>query len=223
MGGGLGLALAMVCLYLIAGAIRSRYYPEMPIDLSFPFQNGVYAVFEGGNGKASPLMNYHYTASVHKGAGANRSMKYAVDITRLGVWGNDANGILPPENEKYWIFNEVVYSPLDGEVVDTVDQWPNNTPWSGEGPYNLGNHVLIKSEDVYVLMGHLQEGSLRVSAENAVQKGQAIAKVGNSGWTTQHHLHIQSMKVSEGSFWSAEGIPILFDGKNAVKNALFFK
>jgi murein DD-endopeptidase MepM/ murein hydrolase activator NlpD len=72
-------------------------------------------------------------------------------------------------------------------------------------------------------MGYLQEGSLRVSAGNAVQKGQAIAKVGNSGWTTQPHLHIQSMKVSEGSFWSAEGIPILFDGKNAVKNALFFK
>ena len=221
--GGLGLVLAMVFLYLIAGAIRSRYYPEIPIDLSLPFQNGVYAVFEGGNGKASPLMNYHYTASIHKGAGVNRSMKYAVDITRLGIWGNDAKGILPPENEEYGIFNEVVYSPFDGEVVDTVDQWPNNTPWSGEGPYNLGNHVLIRSEDVYVLMGHLQEGSLRVRAGDKVQKGQAIAKVGNSGWTTQPHLHIQSMKVSDGSFWSTEGLPILFDGKNAVKNALFFK
>ncbi len=85
VGGGLDLALAMVFLYLIAGAIRSRYYPEMPIDLSFPFQNGVYAVFEGGNGEASSLMNCYDTASVHKGAGVNRSMKYAVDITRLGV------------------------------------------------------------------------------------------------------------------------------------------
>ena len=209
----MGLVLTVVFLYLIAGAIRSRYYPEIPIDLSLPFQNGVYAVFEGGNGKASPLINYHYTASIHKGAGVNRSMKYAVDMTRLGIWGNDARELLPQENEKYWIFNEVVYSPLDGEVVDVVDQWPNNTPWSGEGPYNLGNHVLIRSEDVYVLMGHLQEGSPRVRAGDKVQKRQAIAKVGNSGWTTQPHLHIQSMKVSDGSFGQQKDCRFFLMGK----------
>jgi len=31
------------------------------------------------------------------------------------------------------------------------------------------------------------------------------------------------MEISKDSFWTGEGIPIIFDGRNAVKNSLFFK
>ncbi len=99
----------------------------------------------GGNGRASSLMNYHYGSSVHKGASVNRSMKYAVDVTKLSIWGNDANGILPRENAKYAIFNEVLYSPCDGEIFDVVDQWDNNVPFGEKAPYNVGNHIVIKT------------------------------------------------------------------------------
>lgn len=72
-------------------------------------------------------------------------------------------------------------------------------------------------------MGHLQNGSIQVRAGEMVKQGQPIAKTGNSGWTTQPHIHIQAMKMTQGSFWFAEGLPIYFDGKNPVKNTLFFK
>ncbi len=223
MGNGAGVVISAVLLYLIAGGIQSHFYDEKPVNLAFPFKNGAYAVFEGGNGKASPLMNYHYGGATHKGAGINRSMKYAVDITKLGFWGNDAHGFLPRENEKYVIFNEVVYSPCDGEVLDVVDQWPNETPGGNTAPYNVGNRIVIQSGDFLVLMGHLQRGSIEVKAGQMVRKGQPIAKVGNSGWTLQPHIHIQAMKMAKGSIWSGEGLPIYFDGKNPVKNTLFFK
>jgi hypothetical protein len=155
VGSGAKLLASLILIYLILGAVRSRFYDETPLSLSFPFRNGVYAVFEGGNGRASSLMNYHYGASAHRGASVNRSMKYAVDVTKLSKWANDANGVLPRDNTKYAIFNEVLYSPCDGEVFDAVDKWPNEIPFGGKAPYNVGNQVVIKTGTYYVLMGHL--------------------------------------------------------------------
>ncbi len=217
-----GVVIIAVLVYLVAGAIRSHFFDETPVHLGFPFKNGTYAVFEGGNGKVSPLMNYHYGASIHKGARTNLSMRYAVDITKVTRWGNDADGFLPVKNEKYAVFNQVVYSPCDGEVSEVEDKWPNETPWSGRAPYNVGNHILITSNGFGVLMGHLQKGSMLVKPGDRVTKGQPIARAGNSGWTSQPHLHIQAMRKSTGSFWGWEGLPIFFDGKNPVKNTLFF-
>lgn len=222
-GYGAGVILTAMLIYLTVGAIRSHFYDETPINLVFPFKNGAYAVFEGGNGRASSLMNYHYGSSMHKGARTNLSMRYAVDITKLTPCGNDAKGFLPMQNDKYAVFNQVVYSPCDGEVSDVEDKWPNETPWSGKPPYNVGNHILITSNDFGVLMGHLQKGSILVKTGDRVKKGQPIAQSGNSGWTSQPHLHIQAMRVSTGSFWGWEGIPIFFNGKNPVKNSLFFE
>lgn len=219
---GIGLIGSALLAYFVVGAVRAHFYDETPVNLRFPFKNGTYAVFEGGNGKASFLMNYHYGASIHKGARTNLSMRYAVDITKVTRWGNDADGFLPMKNEMYAVFNEVVYSPCDGEVSEVEDKWPNETPWSGKAPYNVGNHILITSNDFGVLMGHLQKGSMLVRPGDRVTKGQPIAQAGNSGWTSQPHLHIQAMKKSAGSFWGWEGLPISFDGKNPVKNSLFF-
>jgi hypothetical protein len=218
-----GVVITAALLYLVVGAIRSHFYDETPVNLAFPFKNGTYAVFEGGNGRVSSLMNYHYGASIHQGARTNLSMRYAVDITKLTRWGNDADGFLPTQNDKYAVFNQVVYSPCDGEVSHVEDKWPNETPWTGSPPYNVGNHVLITSDDFGVLMGHLQKGSILVKTGDRVKKGQPVARTGNSGWTSQPHLHIQAMRKSTGLFWGWEGIPIFFDGKNPVKNSLFIE
>ncbi len=218
-----GLIISAMLVYFVVGAVRSHFYDETPVNLAFPFEHGTYAVFEGGNGRASSLMNYHHSAAIHQGARTNLSMRYAVDIAKVTSWGNDAAGFLPRQNDKYAIFNQVIYSPCDGEVSEVEDKWPNETPWSGNPPYNVGNHILITSDGFGVLMGHLQKGSMMVKAGDRVKKGQPLALVGNSGWTSQPHLHIQAMRRSIGSFWSWEGLPIRFDGKNPVKNSLFFE
>lgn len=122
----------------------------------------------------------------------------------------------------YAVFNEVLYSPCDGEVFDVVDKWLNEIPFGGKAPYNVGNQVAIETGTYYVLMGHLQKGSMTAKRGDTVKQGQPLAKAGNSGWTSQPHTHIQAMRISAGSLWASEGVPITFDLKNPVKNTLFF-
>jgi hypothetical protein len=220
---GMLLVAAIGLGVLSTNAIRARYFEQQRICLSFPFRGGVYSVFEGGNGQVSSLMNYHFGSAVHGKSGVNNSMKYAVDITRLSGWGNDANGIFPRKRERYPAFNEAVLSPCNAMVADVLDGQPNEDPWSGKGPYNLGNYVLLKKADYYVLLGHLQKGSIKVAMGSIVKVGEPIALVGNSGWTSQPHLHIQAMNIASDSFWKGEGVPVVFDGRNPFKNRLFFR
>ena len=220
---GLESALAILFLYFIAGVVGANSYETNPVQLSFPFKDGVYSPYWGGNGRASSFMNYHFFSSKHKGAKTNLSMKYAVDIEKLNKLGMSSKGLLPLELEGYEIYHQEILSPCDGNVVEVVDGLRNEMPWSGNYPYNVGNHVIIMKSDVYVLLGHMQKGSIPVKVGDSVKTGDVIGKVGSSGMADQPHVHIQAMKVTGGSIWAGEGVPIIFDGKNPVKNTLFFK
>jgi hypothetical protein len=219
----LGSILSILFIYCITGAVEANYYDTKPVEFSFPFKNGVYSPYWGGNGKASSFMNYHYLSSKHKGARTNLSMKYAVDIEKLNRLGMSSKGLLPYELESYEIYHQEILSPCDGEVVEVVDGLRNEMPWTGNYPYNVGNHVAILKGEICVILGHMQKGSIPVKKGDSVKTGDVIGKVGSSGMADQPHVHIQAMKAGEGSIWAWEGVPIIFDGKNPVKNSLFFK
>jgi hypothetical protein len=210
-------------IYLITGAIRAQYYPIKPINMAFPFKGGTYTINWGGNGGASRMMNYHYTSPMHTGADVSMSMQYAVDIVKLNRYGIISSGILPKSLEKYEIFHVEILAPVSGTVREVVDGLPNEKPFSGNYPYNVGNRVVIDNGEVNVLLGHMQDGSITVKVGDHVDVGQVIGKVGNSGWTDQPHTHIQAMTYSEKSVWFGRGIPITFDGKNPVKARLFVR
>jgi hypothetical protein len=220
---GLESALSLLFIYLITGAGGAYSYDTKPVDLSFPFRNGVFSPYWGGNGKVSSFMNYHYLSSVHQGAKTNLAMRYAVDIEKLNMLGMSSKGWLPYKLEGYEIYLQDILSPCDGKVVEVVDGLRDEMPWSGHYPYNVGNHVAIIRGDACVILGHMHKGSIPVKVGDSVKAGDLIGKVGSSGLADQPHIHIQAMKVAEGPIWSWEGVPIIFDGKNPVKNSLFFR
>ncbi len=55
---------------------------------------------------------------------------------------------------------------------------------------------------------HLQAGSIRVSVGQQVAEGEQIAGCGNSGNSTQPHVHLQTMDSLDLS--AARGLPISF-------------
>lgn len=214
-----GLVIALL-IYWIRLALRSRQFDGEPVRLAFPLAGGTYAVMEGGNGERGGIVNNHCGSSFQQGSQANISMKYAVDIIKLHDVGTAVRGILPRRLEAYAIFRETLLSPCDGKVVKVIDRWPDEIPFGGDHPYHIGNLVVIRHQDIHILMGHLQQGSILVEEGAEIHRGQPLARIGNSGWSQWPHLHIQAMKATP-DVWDGEGVPILFDGTFPVRNDLF--
>ncbi|MDX2214003.1 MAG: M23 family metallopeptidase [Oculatellaceae cyanobacterium bins.114] len=180
------------------------------VQLNFPLQQGTYYVAHGGN---SPTINYH---------NVNPTQQYALDIVKLNAVGTRANGLYPRSLTNYAIWGEPLYSPCNGTIRETTNDLPDLIPPQTDSQNPAGNHILIQCQGADVLMAHLQQGSLMVQTGETVKVGQAIAKVGNSGNTSEPHLHIHARRENiDLSLLEGEGIPITFNGRFLVRNRLF--
>ncbi len=188
-----------------------------PYELRFLFGQGRFLITDGGNSRRSRLMNYHYFSPIHKKNGTNRSMLYATDLVKLS---GSKNKFLPKQNCEYPIYEENIYSPMDGVIFKVINGIPDNIPFSGNYPYNTGNTVVIKNEDYYFLLGHLRLDSIIVQEGEKIQAGQLVAKIGNSGWTERPHLHMQLIKSASENYWHGTGVPITYMNKNLFKNRI---
>ena len=77
-------------------------------------------------------------------------------------------------------------------------------------PAIAGNHIVLADEGgrAHVAVVHLRAGSVLVSPGAAVVAGQPLAQCGNSGNSTQPHVHVQATDTAE--LTSARGLPIRF-------------
>lgn len=205
------LIVSLIVMYLNINALRASVKPKACLNLEFPFKNGKYVITDGGDGKISSLLNYHNKAQVHKKGQTNSSMRFATDIVKLNKNGFAVRNVLKNDNAQYEIFHEKVFSPCEAIVVKVVDGIENNAPFSRDYPYNVGNSVVLKKDNYYIVMGHMEKGSIVVSEGQKVNAGQLLGIIGNSGLTPKPHLHMQVSKCEEGFYWGGEGIPIFFD------------
>jgi len=158
---------------------------------------------------------------------------YAIDFVGVDERGRTAPSVSwrtllatePPE--LFFAFGRPITAPIRGRVVAVHDAEEDHearrSPLSLV-PYMLGqgarlrqglnaiagNHVLISVPDGGVVVGlmHLKAGSIRVAVGQAVEVGDHIANCGNSGNSTQPHLHLQAMDGIDAR--SARGLPMSF-------------
>jgi len=73
-----------------------------------------------------------------------------------------------------------------------------------------GNHVIlaIEGQAGYVLLAHLARGSVSVAAGARLVSGDQVGTCGNSGNSTQPHLHVQAMDSS--SLPDSRGLAVVF-------------
>ena len=211
------IALAMVFATGLPELFSSRNYEETPLNLMFPLMfplrlkgAGTYHIVHGGS---SEFMNHHFKV---------KAQKYALDITKVNQWGIRADGLLPSRFNAYEIFGEKIYSPCSGRVLAVQNRLPDNVPPQMDPKNLLGNHVILSCNDHSVLLAHLKRGRTIVKKGENVQEGQLISEVGNSGNTSEPHLHIHAVKGSHSSkkeiAGTATGVPILFDQKYLIRN-----
>lgn len=128
--------------------------------------------------------------------------------------------------KEYPAFGQPVRAMVDGIVVKTSDSLRDHRARSnwlsllymmmegavrelGGPQFIIGNHVTIRTDDgTYALVAHLRKGSVLVSTGDRVRVGQVIAACGNSGNTSEPHVHAQLM--DRPSTWTGQGIPFVF-------------
>lgn len=69
--------------------------------------------------------------------------------------------------------------------------------------------MVVRSDDgVFALVAHLQRGSVTVREGDRVRAGQRVGACGNSGNSSEPHVHAQLM--DRRSAWTGQGVPLAF-------------
>ena len=137
---------------------------------------------------------------------------YAIDFVPVDGFGRSASftvgSLLRPEPPENFVgFGRPVLSPVEGTVVASHDTELDHPSYRGLPSigYALtqrrradagwlalaGNHVMIRSDAGVVALCHLQRHSTQVRRGQHVEIGEEIGRCGNSGNSTEPHLHIQ--------------------------------
>ncbi|MDP4261823.1 MAG: peptidoglycan DD-metalloendopeptidase family protein [Bacteroidota bacterium] len=164
--------------------------------LQLPF-TGEWTVFWGGDTKE---LNYHVE---------NQAQKNAFDIVIRDTKGNSfkTDGLT---NEDYYAFGKEIFAPCDGKIVLVVDGIKDNKPGTLNPVYLPGNSVILKdSANEYLFFAHFKQHSLRVTEGQKVKQGQILGLCGNSGNSSEPHLHFHIQNTEDMNI--ATGVKCYFD------------
>ena len=117
--------------------------------------------------------------------------------------------------EDYGIYDKEIVAPISGTIVAAYDNENDIEPTTEDFLSSEGNHVYIKIDETgtYLLLNHLKKGSISVKVGDHVNEGHIVGRVGNSGTTSEPHLHIHHQRQDPTKTISpilAEGLPLYF-------------
>ncbi len=215
---GSAVLLTMTCLIGLAWAAAGLFPPPGPsASVAWPLLSGEYYIVNGGY---SILINPHMKALSRSKLHAYRGQGYAIDIVKLNRFGLRAQGVWPRELSRYEIFGEAVVSPCDGQVLRVENRLPDHVPPACDRENPAGNFVYLECGEAAILLAHLMQASIRVSPGERVSRGQPLGRVGNSGYSTEPHLHLHAQqKRPEPEFLSADPWVIIAGGRHLVRNS----
>jgi len=198
----LDLQLALDKYGKVSGILFKEHTPPLVTPqmnataLSLPF-NGDWYVLWGGDTKEK---NYHVTV---------QNQRAAIDISKLGPDGRrfKTDG---KSNEDFYSWGQEVLAPAAGIVTEAIDGVRDNTPGSLNQYSAVGNCVILQhSDSEYSVFCHLKKGSVKVKSGDRVKQGQVLGLCGNSGNSSEPHLHyhLQNSPILQ----IATGIKVYFD------------
>ncbi|MFF2480363.1 peptidoglycan DD-metalloendopeptidase family protein [Paenibacillus sp. NPDC058071] len=160
------------------------------LTYELPFK-GEWYVFWGGE---NVLANYHYEYE---------QQRYAYDLIQVKdgySYSGDST-----KNESYYAFGQEIFAPRAGTVVRVVNDIEDNEPVGKMNPeHPEGNVVVIDHGDgEYSFLAHMKKDSVVVKVGDKVEEGDLLGLCGNSGNTSEPHIHFQVSDTDD-----------MFDGKS---------
>lgn len=170
----------------------------------------------------------------------NLGQTYAIDITAEPEEGPARPAPVwfwpvARRSEAYPAFGAPLHAAADATVVHAEDGQRDHLSrsslagvlylWLIEGAGRLlggprrivGNHIVLDlGEGTYAMYAHVQQGSLGVRAGDKVTAGQVMARCGNSGNSSEPHVHFQLMDGPDLA--TARGIPFRWRGVGVPAN-----
>lgn len=201
---GFGGLIALCFTSAIYGKYPS-YYDDKPSKVEFRLPVDTLITVAWGGGEVE--QNYHVEYP-------DQCWAYDLLLVKDGkTFSGDST-----KKENYYCYGLKVVAPAKGKITEAYDkdpEMPIGALGGGKDPH--GNHITIEvAPHEYLILCHLQPGSVKVNVGDSVAEGQELALIGNSGNTSEPHLHIhlQNSKLLSIS----EGIPLYFhhytvDGK----------
>lgn len=207
----------------VSGSLPPRQLLSGPIAVKLPLAEGIWLALRGASAD-SPGHGTDFLGQA-----------YAIDF--VGVSADSKNSVQgnPSWRDLIWRrppcdfvgFGRSVIAPAPGQIVQVVanqhDRYSFHSPiglflfslaqprlstvWSL--PQLFGNYVVMALDcGVYALFAHLRHASIRVQVGQNVATKQQIAMCGNTGNSTQPHLHFQLMDGPDPL--AAQGVMVEF-------------
>ncbi len=175
--------------------------PAYPVRLPFgaPGDGSWYTVWGGTNA----ARNYHVVSPTQRNA-------YDFLLMR------DGRTLAGPADTlaSYHCWGQAVLAAADGVVTEAVGDLPDQAIGASDRANPSGNHVVLRhAADRHSVVAHLQKGSVTVTVGDSVRAGQPIGRCGNSGNTSEPHIHFQ---LQTGATFAQGGVGVPSAFQNAI-------
>ena len=204
----------------VEGAVIDTHYTQLHV-LGPPVEG---ANWMGSDGPSNAQDNHHRRGVFILDGRAVISRRYAIDWQQIENGARFSGDIR--DKRSYHSYGKPVLAVADAKVVAARDGLPDNVPGHFEAfhpavPITIdtmgGNTITLDlGGGQFAYYFHLQPGSLRVNAGDHVQRGQLLARIGDSGDAREPHLHFEV--TTSPKLLGGEGVPYLIE-QYRVKSA----
>ncbi|WP_257012997.1 M23 family metallopeptidase [Rhodococcus sp. ACPA4] len=192
---------------------------DLPVVIGPPLAGDSWVVGDGCCG-----LSQHRAGMMAVGGRINGTERFAVDWLRIDP---DAVPLSRSrgggsKNEDYFAYGAPLLAVADGTVVAVVsgeqDQMPQQVPKDMPFDQLGGNYVIIDiGNGNYAFYAHLKPMSATVNVGDLVTTGQVIGNLGNSGNTSEAHLHFHVSRAAVPL--SGDNVPYEIDSFTFVGSA----
>ncbi|SNC75990.1 Peptidase family M23 [Marinobacter sp. es.048] len=215
----LGFGLGCFGGYMAYMAYQGRTVPPVEtVNIAPPFGPGTYLVAHGGS---NLMVNVHLKTldTAIERFRPWQGQSRALDIFRVSPLGIHKNGWLASDPARYTTFGTPVVAPCDGEIAKVVDGREDMPVPVMDRAHMAGNYVAINCGRFFVILAHLRKGTVAVSAGDQVAVGDLLGEMGNSGNSSEPHLHVHAQRgLPEEAAFAGEPLALTIDGAFPVRN-----
>ncbi|MDO9511256.1 MAG: M23 family metallopeptidase [Bacteroidales bacterium] len=191
---------------IVEGGLFSPRKNESPIAISSPVKGTNWLFIN------QSTLGYHFNAMFFQQGIIGTAERYAFDNLQLNE--DQVTHVGDPRiNESYFNYKDTLFAVADGAIMLLKDGRPENSGNARDVSINSldeygGNYIILNmGNSRFAVYGHCVPNSFLVNQGDNVKEGDPIALLGNSGNSTEPHLHFQI--CDEQNMFMSKGIPFV--------------